>query len=42
MKVGVRVDLREYISPHPNFGIATGGSAGLWQTEISAGIGIGF
>jgi outer membrane protein with beta-barrel domain len=42
MKVGVRVDLREYISPHPNFGIATGGNAGLWQTEISAGIGIGF
>ncbi len=42
MKLGVRLDLREYICPHPNFGIASGGPGGLWQTEVSAGIGIGF
>jgi hypothetical protein len=42
MKVGARFDIREYICPQPNFGIATGGGGGLWQTEVSAGIGIGF
>ncbi len=36
-----RFDAREYISPHPNFGLA-GGNTGLWQTELSAGVGIGF
>jgi len=37
----VRLDAREYISPQPNFGFF-GGGGGLWQTEISGGVGIGF
>jgi len=41
LPVGIRVDLREYISGQPNFGFLMGGG-GLWQTEASAGVGIGF
>jgi len=36
-----RFDIREYVSGKPSFGLPlTSGS--LWQTEISAGVGIGF
>jgi hypothetical protein len=38
---GARLDVREYISPKPSFGFALNSGA-LWQTEISAGVGIGF
>jgi hypothetical protein len=39
----VRLDLREYVSGKPDFGGALAGASGaLWQTEISAGVGIGF
>jgi len=37
-----RVDLREYVSGKPDFGVLAGASGALWQTEASAGIGIGF
>jgi hypothetical protein len=37
-----RVDLREYFSGKPDFGVFMGGSGALLQTEISAGVGIGF
>lgn len=36
-----RLDLREYVSPKPSFGFALKSGA-LWQTEISAGVGVGF
>ena len=36
-----RVDVREYVSGKPSFGFALNSGA-LWQTEISAGVGIGF
>jgi len=36
-----RVDAREYVTPKPSFGFALNSGA-LWQTEISAGVGIGF
>jgi hypothetical protein len=41
LPVGIRFDVREYISGQPNFGFLMGGG-GLWQTEASAGIGVGF
>ena len=37
-----RVDLREYVGGKPDFGVLAGASGPLWQTEASAGIGIGF
>jgi hypothetical protein len=37
----VRFDAREYVTPKPSFGFALN-SGSLWQTEISAGVGIGF
>lgn len=37
-----RLDIREYFSGKPDFGTLTGGSGALLQTEISAGVGIGF
>lgn len=37
-----RVDAREYFSGKPGFGILSGANGLLWQTEISAGVGIGF
>lgn len=37
-----RVDLREYVSGKPTFGVLTLTSGALWQTEVSAGVGIGF
>jgi hypothetical protein len=37
-----RVDAREYFSGKPGFGVLTGASGLLWQTELSAGVGIGF
>ncbi len=36
-----RLDAREYVTPKPSFGFALNSGA-LWQTEISAGVGIGF
>jgi hypothetical protein len=38
----VRFDVREYLSGKPNFNVLTLGSGPLWQTEVSAGIGVGF
>lgn len=38
---GVRFDVREYWSGKP-FGLPLAGSGGLWQTEVSAGVGIGY
>lgn len=37
-----RVDLRQYTMPKPNFGELLGASGWLAQTEVSAGVGIGF
>jgi hypothetical protein len=37
-----RLDAREYFSGKPGFGVLTGTSGLLWQTELSAGVGIGF
>jgi hypothetical protein len=37
----IRFDAREYVTPKPSFGFALNSGA-LWQTELSAGIGIGF
>jgi hypothetical protein len=37
----VRFDAREYVTPKPSFGFALNSGA-LWQTELSAGVGIGF
>jgi hypothetical protein len=37
-----RVDVREYFSGKPNFGELTMTNGLLWQTEVSAGVGIGF
>ncbi|HLX43879.1 MAG TPA: outer membrane beta-barrel protein [Bryobacteraceae bacterium] len=39
---GVRFDVREYLSGKPNFNVLTQGSGALWQTEVSAGVGVGF
>jgi hypothetical protein len=39
---GGRVDVREYTMPKPDFNILAGASGWLWQTEVSAGVGIGF
>ena len=36
-----RLDVREYVMPKPNFGFSLTSGA-LWQTEVSAGVGIGF
>ena len=36
-----RLDAREYVTGKPSFGLALNSGA-LWQTEISAGVGIGF
>lgn len=36
-----RLDVREYVTPKPSFGFGLNSGA-LWQTEISAGVGIGF
>jgi Outer membrane protein beta-barrel domain len=36
-----RFDAREYVTPKPSFGFANNSGA-LWQTEVSAGVGIGF
>jgi len=38
----VRFDVREYVSGKPNFNVLTQTSGALWQTEVSAGIGVGF
>jgi hypothetical protein len=38
----VRFDVREYVCGKPDFNQLTLGSGALWQTEVSAGIGIGF
>jgi Outer membrane protein beta-barrel domain len=37
----MRLDAREYVTPKPSFGFALNSGA-LWQTELSAGVGIGF
>ena len=38
-----RVDVREYVSGKPDFsGALIGANGKLWQTEVSAGIGLGF
>jgi hypothetical protein len=37
-----RFDVREYVSGKPDFGILVNTSGALWQTEVSAGVGIGF
>jgi opacity protein-like surface antigen len=37
-----RLDVREYLSGKPDFGILGLTSGALWQTEVSAGVGIGF
>lgn len=37
----VRFDAREYVTGKPSFGFANNSGA-LWQSEISAGVGIGF
>ena len=37
-----RFDVREYFCGKPDFGALTGSSGLLWQTEVSAGVGIGF
>jgi opacity protein-like surface antigen len=37
-----RLDVREYFSGKPNFGTLTMTNGLLWQTEVSAGVGIGF
>jgi opacity protein-like surface antigen len=37
-----RLDFREYFTGKPDFGAFTGASGLLWQTEASAGVGIGF
>jgi hypothetical protein len=36
-----RFDAREYVSGKPSFGFALN-SGSLWQTEVSAGVGVGF
>ncbi|HLH38819.1 MAG TPA: outer membrane beta-barrel protein [Bryobacteraceae bacterium] len=36
-----RLDAREYVTPKPSFGFFNNSGA-LWQTEISAGVGVGF
>ena len=36
-----RLDAREYVTPKPSFGFFMN-SGSLWQTEVSAGVGIGF
>lgn len=36
-----RLDAREYVTGKPSFGLAMN-TGSLWQTEISAGVGIGF
>ena len=38
----VRFDVREYVSGKPNFNELGLTSGALWQTEVSAGVGIGF
>lgn len=38
---GVRFDAREYVTPKPSFGLFNNSGA-LWQTELSAGVGVGF
>ncbi len=38
---GGRIDAREYVNGKPSFGFAMNSGA-LWQTEVSAGVGIGF
>jgi outer membrane protein W len=38
---GVRFDVREYVNGKPSFGF-NDNSGALWQTEVSAGVGIGF
>jgi len=37
-----RFDVREYVSGKPNFNTLALTSGPLWQTEVSAGVGIGF
>jgi hypothetical protein len=37
----IRFDAREYVTPKPSFGFLLN-SGSLWQTELSAGVGIGF
>jgi opacity protein-like surface antigen len=41
-KISARVDVREYLSGKPNFNVLALTSGPLWQTEVSAGIGLGF
>jgi len=36
-----RLDAREYLTPKPSFGFGLNSGA-LWQTEVSAGVGVGF
>ena len=36
-----RLDAREYVTPKPSFGFFNN-SGSLWQTEVSAGVGVGF
>ncbi|MGD1094413.1 MAG: outer membrane beta-barrel protein [Bryobacteraceae bacterium] len=38
---GGRIDVREYVNGKPSFGFLDNSGA-LWQTEVSAGVGIGF
>jgi len=38
----VRFDIREYVSGKPNFNALGLTSGALWQTEVSAGVGVGF
>jgi opacity protein-like surface antigen len=38
----VRFDVREYVSGKPDFNTLAMTSGPLWQTEVSAGIGVGF
>lgn len=38
---GARFDAREYVTPKPSFGFFNN-TGSLWQTELSAGVGIGF
>lgn len=36
-----RLDAREYVTPKPSFGFFNNAGS-LWQTEVSAGVGVGF
>lgn len=38
---GARLDAREYVTGKPSFGLFNNSGA-LWQTELSAGVGVGF